>query len=89
MSTSNDFGESGCRAVHPATPRGDFLRALQSLTHSLEADPDSYEAWIELSSLFLRIRDLGRAEQCLAVARRLRDRRASRLSGASSETATA
>lgn len=89
MSENTEFGEASCRAIRSSSPSGHLLRALQSLERSLEADPDSYAAWIGLSSLFLRMRDADRGEQCLAVARRLRSRRASPKSGAGSETAIA
>jgi hypothetical protein len=52
--------------------RGDLLGALRSFERSLACDGDCYEAWLGLGEVFMVMKDLRRADQCLAVARRIR-----------------
>ena len=86
---NKELGEAGCWAIRPSPGEESLLLALKSLERSLESDPDCYDAWAGLSDLFLRMRDVRRAVQCLKVARRLRSGDASTLDGSGPETATA
>ncbi len=51
---------------------GDLLGALRSFERSLACDGDCYEAWLGLAEVFMVMKDLQRADQCVAVARRIR-----------------
>ena len=86
---NRELGEAGCWAIRSSPGREKLLRALKSLERSLESDPDCYEAWEGLSDLFLSMRDMRRAGQCLEVARSLRSGGASTIDGRGPETAMA
>ena len=52
----------------------DLAGALRCFQQALDADIDSYEAWLGLAQIFLDLHDTRRAVRCLSVSRRLRRR---------------
>ena len=50
----------------------DLLGALRAFCRRLEADHDSYEAWVGLSRVFEALKDVERSEMCRGIARQLK-----------------
>jgi len=50
----------------------DLLGTLRAFCRRLEADRDSYEAWLGLSRIFDALKDVERSEMCRVIARQLK-----------------